>query len=40
MFWEAIVRDDVVVADVQTPVANCAPGARDVHVTLIYHLAR
>jgi len=29
MFWETIVRDDVVVADVQTPVVNCAPGARD-----------
>ena len=29
MFWETIVRDDVVVAEVQTPVVNCAPGARD-----------
>ena len=29
MFWETIVRGDVVVAEVQTPVANCAPGARD-----------
>ena len=29
MFWETIVREDVVAADVQTPVVNCAPGARD-----------
>ena len=29
MFWETIVREDVVAADVQTPVVNCNPGVRD-----------
>ena len=29
MFWETIAREDVVAADVQTPVVNCHPGVRD-----------